>query len=60
VISMADEPKFIVTGCEYVVTSFNLDGNCSICGKLCCKEYLAIINDEMLCLTCFKARLKGD
>jgi len=57
---MADELKFIVAGCEYVVTSFNLDNNRSICGKLCCRECLALINDEMLCLTCFKARLKGD
>ncbi|MGQ9469719.1 MAG: hypothetical protein ACUVTD_07890 [Nitrososphaerales archaeon] len=57
---MADELKFIVAGCGHVVTPFNLGGKCGVCGKLCCKECLVMINDEMLCPTCFKRRLKGN
>lgn len=60
VVAMAEELKFIVAGCGHVVTSFNLGGNCSSCGKLCCKDCLTTINDVRLCQTCFKKRLRGD
>jgi len=58
VISVADELKFIVARYGHVVTLFNSGGNCSVCGKLYCKECLVMINDEMLCPTYFKKSLK--
>jgi len=54
------EIRFIVAGCGHIITAENIGGNCSRCGKLCCKSCLVIINDERLCPTCLKKFLKGE
>ena len=54
-----DELEFKVAGCGHIITPYNLGGNCSRCDKLCCRDCLTIIDDEMLCPSCLKDRIKG-
>ena len=53
------EIKFLVADCGHIIRADNLGGRCSRCGKLCCKDCLTTIDDEMLCPTCLKEVLKG-
>jgi len=52
--------RFIVAGCGHIITADNLGGKCSRCGKLCCKDCLTRIDDEMLCPTCLKEKLRDN
>jgi len=52
------EIHFLTADCGHIITAENLGGKCSKCGKLCCKNCLLRLNDELLCPNCFKEKLK--
>ena len=53
-----NELRFMVAGCGHIIRADDLGGKCSRCGKLCCGKCLTIINDEMLCPSCLKDKLR--
>jgi len=50
--------KFLVADCGHIIRAGNLGGKYSKCSRLCCKDRLTIIDDEMLRSTCLKRSLK--
>ena len=52
------EFRFISADCGHAITLQNIGGKCERCGKLCCRDCLTLLNDEMLCPTCFVEKLK--
>jgi len=45
---------------DTLIRADNPGGRCSRCGKLCCKDCLTIIDDEMFCPTCLRKLLKTE
>jgi hypothetical protein len=52
------EFRFIRAECGHAITLDNFGGKCSGCGKLCCKDCLILIDDKMVCPTCFIVKMK--
>ncbi len=58
-ISEKVEIEFVTLECGHSVVADIGVGVCSNCGKLCCRECLQLIDENLLCPECFAKLLKN-